>query len=118
MAISFDILARPGTWYKWHDGAFNENGLGGKSTRIEALAGLDEWKGTAAGCNPSCAWSHYLKKWVMVWTTWTGRICFSTCGADMINWDKPRVIADSQEGGKVWCEFWIELCFTFCDDGI
>ncbi|KAI9031401.1 hypothetical protein DFJ74DRAFT_432088 [Hyaloraphidium curvatum] len=102
MAISYDILARAGFWLKYHNGGFTEFGIRGKSTRIEALAGLDDWKGMAAGSNPSVIWSTFLNRWVMVWGTWQGRICLSTAGPDMVNWEKPRIIIDSQEGNKAW----------------
>jgi len=52
---------RPGTWYKFHDGAFDEPGLGGKDTAVLAAP-----MPRADAGMPHVAWSAALGVYVMV----------------------------------------------------
>ena len=87
MACSEDPAGAAGTWKKWDGKAFTVEGcngqtqLGGANNKI---ANLD----TYAGGNPSVMWNHYIGKWVMVYHSWSRRICLST-SADGIAWEAP-----------------------------
>jgi len=87
MACSEDPAGAAGTWKKWDGKAFTVEGCNGQTQLGGAnikIANLD----TYAGGNPSVMWNHYIGKWVMVYHSWSRRICLST-SADGIAWEAP-----------------------------
>lgn len=84
LAVSYDPLGAPGTWKKYYDGEFNEDGMGGKSTPLSNLSEV-------AGSNPSVHWNTFLNKWVLVYYSWSGGIYLSVSN-DGVNWESPRKI--------------------------
>jgi hypothetical protein len=95
-AISTDPEGKPGTWFKYYNGAFTEPGLGGKDS---PLAGLD----AVHGGNPSVHFNSYLGKWVMVYHGWDPQVSYITSSTDLLIWDKPRFLVDSANPpGRGW----------------
>ncbi len=84
LAVSYDPLGAPGTWKKYYNGEFNEEGLGGKSSPISNLSGV-------GGANPSVHWNTFYNKWVMSYHGWDGGI-YLTLSSDGINWEYPKKI--------------------------
>jgi hypothetical protein len=89
MAVSYDPMGAPGTWIKYHDGSFDEAGLGGYSTPLNNLA-------QTGGANPSVHWNTFYKKWVMTFHGWDGGI-YLTLSQDGITWDYPSKIVSKGE---------------------
>ena len=84
LAVSYDPLGAPGTWKKYYNGEFNEEGLGGKSSPLSDISSI-------AGSNPSVHWNTFYNKWVMVYYSWAGGIYVSLSG-DGVNWEYPKKI--------------------------
>jgi hypothetical protein len=95
MAISTDPMGAPGTWKKYYNGSFTEDGLGGQHTKLPGLS-------SASGGNPSVHWNTYLKKWVMVWHGWSPPRIYISVSEDGINWDEPKSIIVSSILGRAW----------------
>lgn len=95
MAVSYDPKGASGTWKKWDGSDFSINaydkntGCGGKNVPIKNLS-------DKPGANPSVMWNTYLNKWVMVYATWTHRICICQ-SSDGINWGSPKEVLGSDE---------------------
>ncbi len=98
MAISDHPQALPGTWYKLCDNNFTQPGMGGRHQRIEVLVGPG---GVAAGCNPSVHWNTFLQKWVMVWSSWQGKMYMSH-SPDLLNWQPPQLVLEPKYGYRAW----------------
>lgn len=87
MAASNDIEGKPGTWKKWNGTEFTVEGcnpnteLGGEDTSIEALSNI-------TGANPSVLWNSFLKKWIMVYASWSGSI-YMSASDDGLTWATP-----------------------------
>ena len=94
MAISYDTSGAPGTWKKYYQGDFTEDGLGGVQSPLPGLISVP-------GGNPSVHWNTNLSKWVMVYHGWDGNI-YITTSEDGIDWDVPQSIISSSTGGKAW----------------
>lgn len=94
MAVSYDPLGAPGTWKKYYQGDFTEDGLGGLHSPLSGLLSVP-------GGNPSVHWNTHLEKWVMVYHGWNGNI-YITTSEDGIDWDVPQSIVSSALGGKAW----------------
>jgi len=95
MAISEDPLARPGTWYKWHEDEFSEPALGGQET---PLPGLD----LVAGANPSVHWNTHLNEWIIVYHGWDPAEIYISGSQDLIHWYTPQSIISSSQEGRAW----------------
>jgi hypothetical protein len=95
MAVSNDPKGAPGTWKKYYNGDFTEDGLGGMQS---PLPGLENYPGG----NPSVHWNTYLKKWVMVWHGWAPTKIYVSVSANGINWDTPQAIVSSSIAGRAW----------------
>lgn len=99
-AISYDLDGNPGSWYKYYDGDFTENGLGGKNSPIPSLM-------NHPGGNPSVHYNTYLKMWVMIWHTWEGHspspksIWIST-SIDLLDWTSPQLVVSASENERIW----------------
>lgn len=89
LAVSYDPLGSPGTWKKYYDGNFNEDGMGGLSTPLNNLS-------NKGGANPSIHQNTYLNKMVMTYHGWDGGI-YITVSNDGINWEYPRKIINIGE---------------------
>ena len=88
LAVSYDPLGAPGTWKKYYDGEFNEDGLGGMSSPLSNLSGI-------GGANPSVHWNTFFKKWVMTYHGWDGGI-YVTLSSDGVNWESPKKIISKE----------------------
>jgi len=95
MAVSTDPKGAPGTWKKYYNGAFTEDGLGGQHTKLPGLE-------SASGGNPSVHWNTYLQKWVMVWHGWAPGVIYISFSSDGITWGTPQNIIVSSIAGKAW----------------
>jgi len=95
MAISYDPDGAPGTWKKYNPSGFTEDGLGGWQSPLPGLSSVP-------GGNPSVHWNTYLKKWVMVWHGWSPANIYISVSANGINWDTPKMIIVSEQGGRAW----------------
>jgi hypothetical protein len=84
LAVSYDPLGAPGTWKKYYNGEFNEDGLGGMSTPISNLSSV-------GGANPSVHWNTFYNKWFMVYHGWDGGI-YVTLSSDGVDWEYPTKI--------------------------
>ena len=95
MAISNNLKASPGSWFKYHQEEFSEPGLGGKENPIENLK-------SHPGGNPSVHFNTYLKRWLMVWHTWQGNIVYSS-SQNMTEWTSPKLlISNGTVNEKAW----------------
>lgn len=88
LAVSYDPLGAPGTWKKYYNGAYHEEGLGGKSSAISDLSNV-------GGANPSVHWNTYFGKWVMTYHGWDGGI-YVTLSSDGVDWEYPKKIISKQ----------------------
>ncbi len=95
MAISGDPEGKPGTWYKYYQGSFSENGLGGQST---PLAGLSE----VPGSNPSVHYNTFLKLWILVYHGWNPPCLYIASSTDGYFWLEPQILATGSQGGRAW----------------
>lgn len=95
MAISTDPDGAPGTWQKYYQGEFSQDGLGGLQS---VLPGLEQF----AGGNPSVHWNTYLSKWVMVWHRWAPAVIYIAVSDDGVNWENGQSIIVSEIGGRAW----------------
>ena len=95
MAVSTEPKGAPGTWKKYYNGAFTEDGLGGQHTRLPGLE-------NAPGGNPSVHWNTYLEKWVMVWHGWSPPKIYLSVSEDGVHWDEPKSIIVSSISGRAW----------------
>jgi hypothetical protein len=88
---------KPGTWKKWHEGDFQEPGLGGRATPVLSLreSGADAWA-------PNVVWVPECRRYVMVFNATVyadfgkgakpmGGIRF-THSPDGIRWHKPTTL--------------------------
>lgn len=81
LAVSYDPLGAPGTWKKYYNGEYIEDGLGGMSSPISNLSSV-------GGANPSVHWNTFYNKWVMVYHGWDGGI-YVTLSNDGVIWEYP-----------------------------
>ena len=92
VAESRDVLGRPGTWFKYHEGNFDSPGLGGPATPIPSLLSVP-------GGNPSVHFNESIDRWVMVWQSWDSHptaqlaIWMST-SRDLFEWTQPRLLME------------------------
>ena len=93
LAVSYDPLGAPGTWKKYYNGEFNEEGLGGKSTPVSDLSNV-------GGANPSVHWNTFFGKWVMTYHGWDGGI-YVTLSGDGVHWEYPKKIV-SKDAHNRW----------------
>jgi hypothetical protein len=84
MAVSYDPMGAPGTWKKYYNGSFEEEGLGGFSSALNNLTQV-------GGANPSVHWNTFYNEWVMTYHGWNGGI-YITRSQDGISWDYPDQI--------------------------
>jgi len=99
VASSSDSEGRPGTWYKYYQGAFTEPGIGGFASPLSG------WEAHAGG-NPSVHFNTFLNCWVMVAHTWgsifgPSSLWIST-SADLIHWAPPRPLLESVTPQRFW----------------
>ncbi len=94
VAVSYDPLGAPGTWYKWNGTDFSSPGLGGAAEPIGSLAGTP-------GANPSIHWNTHLARWVMVYGGWDN-CTHITASTDLLAWDAPRLLVRSRQDGRAW----------------
>lgn len=92
MAASTDPNGYVGSWNKWYNTSFGQPGLGGKETPIVGLS-------TNPGANPAVHWNTYLKKFIMVYHGWDGKIYISASD-DCENWETSRLLLE--DGAKAW----------------
>ena len=95
MAISYDPVGATGTWKKYNPSGFTEDGLGGWQSPLPGLSSVP-------GGNPSVHWNTYLNKWVMVWHGWSPANIYISVSTNGINWDTPKMIIVSEQGGRAW----------------
>jgi len=95
MAISQDAEGRPGTWYKFYNGQFNEPGLGGRNTPIPGLQSIP-------GGNPSVHFNTYLDRYVMVWHSWQSLSIYFSTSSNGIDWDPPRILEPASGVRRAW----------------
>jgi hypothetical protein len=100
MAVSHDPDARPGSWYKYHNGGFTENGLGGKNSPIPSLM-------NHPGGNSSVHYNTHLKCWIMVWHTWEGqsqspKSVWLSASHDLMTWASPQPLVAAGPDEKAW----------------
>ena len=95
MAMSTDPLGRPGTWKKYFNGEFTEDGLGGQQTPLPDFL-------SAPGGNPAVHWNTHLEKWVMIWHGWDPANIYISTSEDGIRWDPPQTAISSDIGGRAW----------------
>ena len=93
VAVSEEPGGHVGTWYKYHEGAFQEPGIRGRSTPLAGLPG---------GANPSVHWNTHLQKWVMVYAGWSPADILITASEDLVHWEPARTVASSSVGGNAW----------------
>ena len=100
-----DRDAPSGKVVKWHQGGWNEPGLGGQVTPIFPAA-IDWHRGGAdAFWGPSIHYNTYLNKWVMLlnrardkdWTQEGIYVSFNADLADPTGWTEPAKILDAKE---------------------
>lgn len=84
LAVSEDPLGAPGTWKKYHEGDFLEEGFGGLSSPLSNLS-------QTGGANPSVHWNTFYDMWVMTFHGWDGGI-YITRSSDGITWARPKKI--------------------------
>jgi hypothetical protein len=94
LAVSPDPQARPGTWLKWRNGAFQEPGLSGAASATPAPVPL-------LGGNPSVHYNTHIGRWIMVYHSWAGSLWLSS-SADLIQWDAPRLLLAAAPGERLW----------------
>lgn len=95
MAVSYDVEGRPGTWYKYYNGEFNQPGLGGESSPIPGLASVP-------GGNPSVHYNSYLERFVMVWHSWVSTSIYISTSTDGITWEQPRLLEPNSGSRRAW----------------
>jgi hypothetical protein len=89
MAVSYDPNGAPGTWKKWHNGDFTEDGLGGQCSPIAVLSRIP-------GSNPSVHFNTWLSMYVMVFASWENGL-FISYSKDLITWSDPAQIIKAGE---------------------
>ena len=82
-AISDDPMGRPGTWFKYHDGTFDQPGLGGLDT---PLPGLNKGRGVLY----SVAYNSGVQAWVGLGRRYNANGIFVTLSSDLIHWTAPK----------------------------
>jgi hypothetical protein len=95
-----DRDAPVGRVWKWHAGAWNEPGVGGRVTPI--FTARIDWHGADADAfwGPSIHWNHHLRRYVMLLNRakdfrWAQEGVYVTFNADLANprgWSEPRKI--------------------------
>ena len=95
MAVSYDPAGRPGTWYKYYNGEFNQPGLGGFSSSIPGLASVP-------GGNPSVHYNSYLQRFVMVWHSWVSLSIYISTSTDGVVWEEPRLLEPNSAPRRAW----------------
>lgn len=89
LAVSYDPLGAPGTWKKYYNGEFDEDGLGGMSSPLSNLSDV-------GGANPSVHWNTLYNKWVMTYHGWDGSI-YATLSSDGVTWENPKKIISKED---------------------
>lgn len=95
MAVSYDVEGKPGTWYKYYNGEFNQPGLGGESSAIPGLKSIP-------GGNPSVHYNSYLERFVMVWHSWETVSVYISTSIDGINWEQPKLLESKSGPRRAW----------------
>jgi hypothetical protein len=95
MAVSYDVEGKPGTWYKYYNGEFNQPGLGGESSAIPGLKSVP-------GGNPSVHYNSYLDRFVMVWHSWVSTSIYISTSTDGIVWEDPRLLEPDSGARRAW----------------
>ena len=96
MAVSYDVEGKPGTWYKYYNGEFDQPGLGGESSPIPGLQ-------SKPGGNPSVHYNSYLERFVMVWHSWVSTSIYISTSTDGIVWEQPELLEPvSGTGRRAW----------------
>ena len=87
----------PGTWLKWHAGAFSTPGIGGDSDPIIADGAPDQY--AAMG---SVSWNSWLARYVMVSLGHGGFYLRTSTGIDAngIIWGQPQLLMGGPEGSS------------------
>ncbi len=96
MAASGDAAGASGTWKKWDGTEFTGIGYDAATGAGSADVSIDALR-PVAGANPTVMWNNYLKKWVMVYASWTKALILSSSD-DGITWSEPMEIVGSQTG--------------------
>jgi len=100
LAVSESANAEPGSWFKYYNGEFTEEGWGGKNSPIPSLM-------TVPGGNPSVHYNTALDRWVMIWHSWEGQSSYSkslwlSTSEDLMNWTPPQPVLVAEEIEKYW----------------
>lgn len=95
MAVSYDVEGKPGTWFKYYNGAFNQPGLGGESSPIPGLISIP-------GGNPSVHYNSYLERFVMVWHSWVSTSIYISTSIDGVVWEQPRLLEANSGSRRAW----------------
>ncbi len=95
MAVSYDVEGKPGTWYKYYYGAFNQPGLGGENSPIPGLKSIP-------GGNPSVHYNSYLDRFVMVWHSWGSLSIYISTSTDGVVWEQPRLLEPNTVSRRAW----------------
>lgn len=95
MAVSYDIEGKPGTWFKYYNGEFNEPGLEGRSSPIPGLM-------SKPGGNPSVHFNTYLEQFVMVWHSWVTTSIYISTSNDGIDWAEPKLLEPNSGSRRAW----------------
>jgi hypothetical protein len=95
MAVSYDPEGKPGTWFKYYNGEFNQPGLGGESSPIPGLRPVP-------GGNPSVHYNSYLDRFVMVWHSWVSTSIYISTSIDGVVWEQPRLLEANSGSRRAW----------------
>jgi hypothetical protein len=95
MAVSYDPEGKPGTWFKYYNGDFNQPGLGGENTAIPGLKSIP-------GGNPSVHYNSYLERFVMVWHSWVSLSIYISTSTDGITWEEPKLLESKSGSRRAW----------------
>lgn len=95
MALSYDEEGKPGTWYKYHNGDFNQPGMGGESSPIPGLM-------SKPGGNPSIHFNTYLDRFIIVWHSWVSTSVYMSSSIDGVNWETPRLLEPNTGLRRAW----------------
>lgn len=96
VAVSYDELGAPGSWLKYYNNDFNEEGLMGEDSPVGGLE-------LVPGGNPSVIFNSYLNKWVIVWHGWDPAYIYMSVSDDLIVWEEPIKIASAKnEYRRAW----------------
>lgn len=93
MAVSYDLEGKPGTWFKYFNGEFNQPGLGGNNSPIPGLQSVP-------GGNPSVHYNSYLEKFVMVWHSWVSTSIYISTSPNGTDWEQPTLLEPKAGAGR------------------